>query len=219
MLFDIGSGRYAAPPLESSAEVIAQWERDLAEVRKEADRASKALSAAEAGDRSHTEVQGWLRDLGLALGYGVWVASNDRNRSYAGGRLADGCLEALPAELENGSASETVRLIDVLWIEPSAGHAVAAFEVEHTTSIYSGIVRMLDLALGVPDPTASALFLVAPDQREDEVRTQLMRPAFRSVSHLRVRFLPYSELGKHREAIARFGSGMKAIEAIARELV
>lgn len=94
----------------------------------------------------------------------------------------------------------------------------AAYEVEHTTSIYSGIVRMLDLALGVTNPPSNALFLVAPDARETDVREQLHRPAFSRVSDLNVRFLPYSELDKHRDAIARFGTGLKGIEAIARKL-
>ena len=53
---------------------------------------------------------------------------------------------------------------------------------------------------------------------EDDVRVQLRRPAFRGVSHLHVRFLPYSELERHRDAMARFGSGLKAIEAVARTL-
>ena len=34
-----------------------------------------------------------------------------------------------------------------------------------------------------------------------------------------VRYLPYSELEKNRHAMARFGQGMKAIEAVARSLV
>jgi type II restriction enzyme len=33
-----------------------------------------------------------------------------------------------------------------------------------------------------------------------------------------VRYLPYGELKAHRASIARFGSGMKAIQAISREL-
>ena len=95
----------------------------------------------------------------------------------------------------------------------------AAFEVEHTTSIYSGIVRMLDLALGVPDHAGVKLFLVAPDAREDDVRQQLARPAFRRVADLSVRFLPYGELERNRESMARFGTGLKAVEAVSRVLV
>jgi type II restriction enzyme len=214
-LFDIGTGRYPPPPGEAA---LAQWEEDLARVREEADRANKALKAAREEDRTHTEIQGWLRDLGRALGFQVWVASNDRNRSYDGGRLADGCCDRLPQALDHASAVESIRLIDVLWIEPVTARVAAAFEVEHTTSIYSGIVRMLDLALGLPAEPAHALFLVAPDAREGDVRNQLLRPAFSRVADLNVRFIAYSDLESHRQAIARFGQGMKAIEAIARRL-
>lgn len=116
------------------------------------------------------------------------------------------------------SVCSTIRLIDVLWIEAATGRVAAAFEVEHTTSIYSGIVRMLDLALGLPAQPAHALFLVAPDAREGDVRNQLLRPAFSRVADMNVRFIAYSDLERHRENIARFGQGMKAIEAIARQL-
>ncbi len=214
-LFDIGTARYPPPPGEAT---LAQWEADLARVREEADLANKSLRAAREEDRTHTEIQGWLRDLGRALGFEVWIASNDRNRSYAGGRLADGCRDCLPDAMENAPAADAIRLIDVLWIEAAAGRVAAAFEVEHTTSIYSGIVRMLDLALGLPAQPAHALFLVAPDARERDVREQLLRPAFSRVADLNVRFIAYGELEAHREAIGRFGQGMKAIEAIARQL-
>lgn len=65
---------------------------------------------------------------------------------------------------------------------------------------------------------ARSLFLVAPDQREDDVRRQLARPAFHAVSDLGVRYLSYGELERNREAMARFGEGLKAVEAIARRL-
>lgn len=50
------------------------------------------------------------------------------------------------------------------------------------------------------------------------MRSQLKRPAFSGFARLDVRFLPYSELAANRASIARFGSGMNAIEAIARRL-
>ncbi len=108
-------------------------------------------------------------------------------------------------------------MIDALWIEQN-GDVAAAFEVEHTTSIYSGIVRMLDLALGIDGAAARNFFLVAPDDREIEVRAQFARPAFSRVSELNLRYLPYSELRSHRETIARFGTGLKGVLAIARPI-
>lgn len=225
LLFDVGSGRYTAPPRENDADAVASWEADLKKVRDESAAAIKAQKTAEQEDRSHAQVQGWLRDLGRSLGFDVWVAANDRNRAVQGGRLCDGCVDALPVSVEASTGAEAIRLIDVLWLEragsngSAVGRVTAAFEVEHTTSIYSGIVRMLDLALGVPDHAGVKLFLVAPDAREDDVRQQLARPAFRRVVDLSVRFLPYGELEKNRESMARFGTGLKAIEAVSRVLV
>lgn len=219
LLFDIGSGRYAAPPRADDASARAVWEADLAQVRADSAKQRKALESAREGDRTHTTVQGWLRDLGRALGFDVWIAANDRSRTYGEGRLSDGCLEALPDLLADAPGADAVRLIDVIWLERGSGAVAAAFEVEHTTSIYSGIVRLLDLALGAAAEATHALFLVAPDEREDDVRAQLRRPAFRRVADLSVRFLAYGELERNREAMARFGTGLRAIEAVARTLV
>lgn len=217
-LFDIGSRRYAPPRVANDPETLALWEQDLEKVRKAAKQRAAALVSSAHEEETHTQVQGWLRDLGRELGYDVWVAANDRNRSLGPGRLGDGCLDTLPHALEQSPGADAVRLIDVLWLERASGQVAAAFEVEHTTSIYSGIVRMLDLALGGGAEAANRLFLVAPDDREEDCRLQLQRPAFSRVADLRVRYLCYSDLRDNRETIARFGQGMKPIEALARAL-
>lgn len=217
-LFDVGSGRYPLPPDLGAPETMAQWQADLARVREESAASRKALAAAREQDLTHTQVQGWLRDLGHALGYAVWIAANDRGRAHAQGVLGDGCLACLPSALEAHRAADAIRLIDVLWLDPANERVVAAFEVEHSTSIYSGIVRMLDLALGIPDHFGARYFLVAPDARESDARAQFARPAFSRVGELDLHFLPYNALEKHREAMARFGSGMKALDAVALPL-
>ncbi len=216
LLFDIGSGRYAVPPTSADADAQARWEAELARVREQGAKEAKSRARDRAGDLTHTTVQGWLRDLGLALGFDVWVAANDRGRACGGGRLGDGCLEVLPDVVDSGG--DAIRLIDVLWLERGGARVTAGFEVEHTTSIYSGIVRLLDLALSAPGQVPKGLFLVAPDDREEEVRSQLRRPAFGRVADLSVRFLPYSELETHRHAMGRFGEGLKAVEAATRSL-
>lgn len=209
LLFDVGSGRYTAPPRDDDVCARNAWEVDLQKVRKESAAAEKQWVVARDSDTTHTDVQGWLRDLGHALGFDVWIASNDRSRNYAGGMLADGCLAQLPLGIQVGL--ESVRLIDVVWVDRDAKAVAAAFEVEHSTSIYSGIVRMLDLALGTEVGKNSALFLVAPDERREEVAQQLRRPAFSRVAELGIRFLPYGELRSHRATIARFGVGLKPL--------
>lgn len=215
-LFDVGSGRYPAPPVAVEGNARDVWLAELSKTRETAKRLEGAIAADREGDRTHTEVQAWLRDLGMALGYQVWVAANDRGRLHAGSALGLGCMDRLPASIEGMAGADSIRLIDILWLD--GARVVAAFEVEHTTSIYSGIVRMLDLALGSDLHAVGGLFLVAPDSREKEVRTQLRRPAFSRVTDLQVRFLSYGELERNRDAIARFGSGMKGVQAISRVL-
>lgn len=218
LLFDLGAGRYPAPPREEDEASRAAWCADLMKVREES-AASEKLRAREAEcDRTHTQIQGWLRDLGSSLGFVVWVAANDRSRSCGTGALGDGCLETLPESIASRPGAEAVRLIDVLWIDANTQTVAAAFEVEHTTSIYSGIVRLLDLALGGGGQLGQGLFLVAPDARQEDVRQQLARPAFSRVSELGIRYVPYGELERQREAIARFGSGLKPLREISKPL-
>lgn len=216
LMFDVGTGRYAPPPRADDPSAVSSWESDLQRVREESAAAQRQLEAARESDATHTEIQGWLRDLGTALGFDVWIAANDRGREYGSGKLGDGCLSQLPEGITAGM--DSVRLIDVVWITPGSHEVAAAFEVEHSTSIYSGIVRMLDLALGTQVGEKSTLFLVAPDNRRGEVEQQLCRPAFSRVAELNIRYLPYSGLKEHRSAIARFGSGTKPLLEISLEL-
>lgn len=218
-LFDIGTGRYPVPPSQDDAAALKSWADDLAKVRESAALLKKDAERALSDDRTHTDIQGLLRDLGKELGYEVWVASNDRRRAYLNGQLADGCVTALPACIENAPGADAIRLIDILWLDKERTKVMAAFEVEHTTSIYSGIVRMLDLALGSDLQATEGLFLVAPDSREEDVRAQLARPAFSRVADMKVRFLSYGELEKNRVALSRFGSGIKGVHAISKLLV
>jgi type II restriction enzyme len=216
LMFDIGAGRYAAPPRLDDARVVADWQADLQRVREESAAATKQRLVASESDATHTQIQGQLRDLGLSLGYDVWIAANDRGRAFGEGTLAHGCLDRWPDGAAQGL--DSVRLIDVVWLERGRSEVAAAFEVEHSTSIYSGIVRMLDLALGTTVGARSKLFLVAPDSRKGEVSQQLKRPAFSRVSELGIRYLPYSQLQEHGASISRFGAGMKPLLAISQLL-
>lgn len=163
-------------------------------------------------DLDHTNVQGFLRDIGLALGHKVWIASNDRNRPFNGGRLYEGCLEKLPESLKVIKHIDAISLIDVLWLEEDK--IVAAFEVEHSTSIYSGLLRMLDLANSEIGENLKGIFLVAPDKRELEVQAQMSRPSFQMIKNLHVRYLGYSALSSHKDSIIQFGESLKALEKI-----
>ena len=166
LLFDIGSGTVLPPPRDLDASGLANWSTDLQKGRDESVALQKQWDAERDTDATHTEIQGWLRDTARALCFDVWIASNDGGRAYASGRLGDGCVAQLGRGAERNL--DSVRLIDVVWLHAGTGQVAAAFEVEHSTSIYSGIVRTLDLALGASIGTGSTLFLVAPDDRRED---------------------------------------------------
>lgn len=202
------------PPRDGDEAALARWREDLQLVR--ADAARSASSAAARDDRTHTEVQGWLRGPGPRARLrrcGSRRRQVPELRRWPPRRRLP--FDALPTPVSAAPGADSVRLIDVLWLD--GDRVVAAFEVEHSTSIYSGIVRMLDLALGVPGSAARG----SPRRARRGPReggADSRRPAFRDVARLHVRYLPVGELDRHREAMSRFGTGMKAVEAIARDL-
>ena len=70
---------------------------------------------------------------------------------------------------------KTIEQIDVLWLKGRS--IVRAFEVEHTTSVYSGILRMADLLAMQPNLKIK-LHIVAPTARREKVFQEIRRPVF-----------------------------------------
>lgn len=161
----------------------------------------------------HTEIQYELLKLGAELGLDVWVARNDRSRKWNGvalGSLAK-MIEELPTQF-NEATNRTIELIDVLWL--SGNSIIAAFEVECTTSIYSGLLRMSDLLALQPNLDIN-LFLVAPDERRAKVEQELLRPSFslREKPLAKVcGFLPFGKLCEQLSGIRklRLGASLRA---------
>lgn len=127
-------------------------------------------------ESAHTEIQWRLLTLGSAMGLDVWVARNDRNRSHRMQSFAD--IPKLRASIPNQfdeATNRTIELIDVIWLRGNAFQA--AFEIESTTSIYSGLLRMSDLVAMQPNLNIP-LYLVAPDERRNKVLSEVNRPTF-----------------------------------------
>ena len=92
----------------------------------------------------HDEIQWLLLKLGNEMGLDVWVARNDRSREFHGHRFSSlpRIINELPLQFDEAT-NRTIEHIDVLWLSGKA--IVAAFEIESTTSVYSGLLRMSDL--------------------------------------------------------------------------
>jgi len=163
-------------------------------------------------------MQHLLIKIGRSLKYNVHVARNDRHRTCHGESFAMLTVPELPPQNWPTEVMDTVTLIDVIWLKPGTGEIVSAFEIEKSTSIYSGILRLEDLARSIPNG-ACRLYLVAPNEREKEVMAQLARPAFRSdLESISLAFLPFKELADNCDALCKFGDDHLILQKIARGL-
>ena len=87
-----------------------------------------------------------------------------------------------------------VENIDVVWKEEF--RIDAAFEVENTTSIYSGLLRFSDLKIIAPN-SIYPLFIVAPLSKRNCLIEQLKRPTFRKIDFdKKVRYLSFESLNE-----------------------
>ena len=211
LLFEIGAGRLV---VGGNAEAVLKIEKEKAD--KAARVRHQEVISEQHEESEHTQIQHLLIKIGRALNYAVHVARNDRHRSADGEAFAMLTVPDLPPTNWPPEVTDTVRLIDVLWLKPDTGEIVSAFEVEKSTSIYSGILRLEDLARSMPG-CACHLYLVAPDRREKEVTAQLARPAFRDdLAGISLSFIPFSDLRAHCDAMCKFGEDHSIIRKIAR---
>jgi len=211
LLFEIGTGRLL---IENNLDTVLQMTKEQA--TKAARLRHLDVVAEEQEQSEHTEMQYMLIKIGRALHFDVYVARNDRHRSCDGQSFAQITVPELPRRNWSPEVMETVSLIDVIWLKPHMGEIVSAFEVEKSTSIYSGILRMEDLARSIPDCTCS-FYLVAPDRREKEVMAQLTRPAFRNdLTDISMAFIPFGDLRQHCDGLCKFGDDHTIMHKIAR---
>lgn len=165
----------------------------------------------------HTEMQYHLIRIGQALGYDAMPAQNDKSRSYNGIHFTTLCQTGFPTFSDlSGDTLSTIKLIDVLWFERGTNNVIAAFEVEKSTSIYSGILRLSDLACTIADGDET-LYIVIPDSRQKDVVAQLSRPSIRQTG-VPIRYVLFSELRNHCDALCKFGADDKAMHRIAYEV-
>lgn len=156
-----------------------------------------AASPTEKEATEHTRIQWLLLKLGNDMKLDVWVAKNDRNKEIEGKKFTD--LPRLKEDIPltfNEASNRTIQMIDVVWLK--GNEIKAAFEIESTTSIYSGILRLADLIAMQPN-IKIPLYLVAPDERRAKVIAEVNRPVFSKLSPPMsqiCRFITFSSLKK-----------------------
>jgi hypothetical protein len=140
----------------------------------------------------HDEMQWRLIRLGQLARCDVWVPRGDQAKQYDGHQFRDCVLHEFHNTLD---VPRSIENIDVVW-KFGPYSIKSAFEIEHSTSVYSGILRLSDLRAEAPNSNYP-LFIVASESRKRKVFEELRRPTF-SGPCLRlnevIRFLGYEKV-------------------------
>ena len=129
----------------------------------------------EAHNLTHAQVQTLLAGIGHCKKYGVYVPERDA------GSLDWTLTDRFPLRSSIPSGFERVKgilsEIDVIWVARGGETIEGLFEVEHSTSVYSGLLRFNDLLL--TDPNLSRFSIVSNEARRALFLRQLLRPTFK----------------------------------------
>lgn len=125
--------------------------------------------------RESMQIQALIAKIGTSMGFSIWLPKADRGRVLKAWKPEPGELvDELPLGYDS-TTIKTIEQIDVLWLKKRS--IVRAFEVEHTTSVYSGLLRMADLVALQPNINIK-LHIVAPIEKRDKVLQEIQRPVF-----------------------------------------
>ena len=149
---------------------------------------------------THAQVQTLLGSIGIKKGHDIWLPRNDR------GRMDWNIAEQFGFSADPFATEEFASVaseIDVMWIRRGSREVTALFEVEHSTPIYSGLLRFNDVRLLTP--TLRPRFtIVANDSRRSRFTGQINRPTFKASGlHELCSFLDYANVFEWHKRLFR----------------
>lgn len=143
-------------------------------------------------DFSHSQIQTLIGSIGIHRGYDIWIPNIDRGKLDWKLTAKFVCKNDLPERYIR--VRDVVKEVDVLWLKRGSSDLSAMFEVEHSTPIYSGLLRFNDLHL--IEPNLKPKFnIVSNDLRRALFLRQINRPTFKTsgLSEL-CNFLEYKDV-------------------------
>ena len=128
-------------------------------------------------DFSHSQIQTFLGAIGVNKGYDIWIPQSDRSKMDWSLTKRFGFRDSLPPEFV--SVQDILQEIDVIWLDKGSNKIKALYEVEHSTPIYSGLLRFNDVHLVAPN-LKPRFSIVSNDERRSLFVRQIKRPTFQA---------------------------------------
>jgi hypothetical protein len=147
-------------------------------------------------DATHAEIQAKLIMIGSYLGYRTFTA--DRSRNSRHGKLGDLCAETqVPKDYLAMRQIGVIKNIDVLWFDQD-GMPTHCFEVEHTTDVTKGLLRLYQTR-----KLRINMHIIALQMAKTRFDAAINRDPFYQIREEYV-FKTYTELDQFLGAVRRF---------------
>lgn len=145
---------------------------------------------------THTDIQAKLLLIGSYLNYRTYTPDKSKFSPIYNNKLGDICTEQNIPEGSIPSISiDTVKMIDVIWFDEE-GYPTHAFEVEHTTDITKGLLRLYQT-----HKLRIKMFIIS--NQKNKFDTEVSKMPFSKIKNEFI-FKNYSELELFFESVKKF---------------
>lgn len=145
---------------------------------------------------THSDIQAKLILIGSYLNYRTYTP--DRGKQSIYGTLGDLCSEKeVPVDSIPAVSIDTVRFVDVIWFDEE-GYPTHAFEVEHSTDITKGLLRLYQV-----HKLRIKLYIIAEEENKVKFKKELLKNPFYKIKQDYV-FKNYQELDEFFESVKNF---------------
>ena len=147
---------------------------------------------------THYDLQAKLVLVGSYLNYRTFIPAPDKNKQTVFGVLGDLCTEKeIPEGSIPGLSLNTIKFVDVIWFDEE-GYPTHAFEVEHTTDITKGLLRLYQV-----HKLRIKMFIISEEENKRRFQREVAKSPFAQIKNEFV-FKNYDELDEFFQSVKHF---------------
>ena len=152
---------------------------------------------------THYDLQAKLVLIGSYLGFRTYVAEPDKGRKTIFGTLGELCSESkIPEGSIPALSVDTVKYVDVIWFDEE-GYPTHGFEVEHTTDITKGLLRLYQV-----HKLRIKMFIISDDSNRNKFEKEVSKSPFSKIKQ-EFLFKNYDELDAFFQSVKQFSQLQK----------
>jgi hypothetical protein len=147
---------------------------------------------------SHADIQAKLLLIGSYLNYRTYTPDQSKMSEIFNKKLGELCSEKqIPEGAIPSLSVDTVKFVDVIWFDEE-GYPTHAFEVEHTTDITKGLLRLYQI-----HKLRIKMFVIADETNRDKFNREIAKNPFIKIKNEFI-FKNYNELDEFFESVKSF---------------